>query len=94
MSNPFPGYMVKCTPQVKYNSQWGNPTWWGYWNDQYSGGRGIIVNLLDSGTIVVQTGTNALIGEVTFTGNPFNSTSAVTTALPCRIYVEKGGALP
>jgi hypothetical protein len=93
MSNPYPGYMVKLIAHIKYNNKWCETG--AYTGD--SSGYGIVVQQLlpDDTIILVSRSSGVLNTKAGESGAGFGLTSftAVTSA-PCRIYVEKGDALP
>ena len=92
LDNPFPGYMVKCVAEIKYNNKWGATGF--IYATQGVNGQGTDANLLSpDDTIIVQTGSDYLMIRSIYSGSPFNNTNSVASAL-CRVYVEKGGLLP
>jgi hypothetical protein len=97
MDSPWPGYFVKCFPQVLFNGEWGNAEWHDFYNGGPHQGNGVRCNLLGNDKIVVVSGSYFILQDLGphFQGYPFivPDSQSVRSA-PCRIYCEKGGPLP
>lgn len=85
VANPFPGYHVMCTAQIRVSGKWGIAGW------LYiaSGGQGVIASEFDD-KIIVQTGTTGLSHTGPIIGQPNPAiTAGITTPTPCRVLVWK-----
>lgn len=85
MSNPFPGYEVLCLTELFVDGKWGAT---GYAYSTTSGGFLTIATQLGD-EIIVQTGGGGLMTQSNASGNPFNKTTNLTAATPCRVKVWK-----
>lgn len=84
LDNPFPNKQVICQAEILFNDSWGNPEW--VWtNSSY----GVRANLFND-QIIVQTGLAGINNLSANSGNPFNTTTALTSA-PCRVLVWRVG---
>jgi microcystin-dependent protein len=95
--NPFPGYYVKCVPEILYNNEWGDPRWiFQYVSSSDYKALGVRTNQLNDDTIIVQTGNSGVMGFCSkYEGDPFGVTSVTTTtSAPCRVKVWKIGKIP
>jgi microcystin-dependent protein len=90
-SNPFPGYYVKCIPEVLINGVWGDPRW-GQTTETIGRIFGVNAGQLDDGSILVKGGNQQLTNS--WTGPIFNFTVSEYTTLPCRVKVWKIGKIP
>ena len=87
-TNPFPGYIVNCIAEIKFDNKWGCPAWYSIAND----GRGIGVHQLNDDSIVVQTGNNHVMTASSFeSGDPFGHAGVSISSAPCRVKVWKIG---
>lgn len=88
--NPFPGYYVHCEAQIYFEGKWGAAGW--VYSD---GGWGTAANqLLPDDKIVTQTGRQAVWNGISNNdGSPFNHSSNIKTALPCRVLVYRMGKI-
>lgn len=95
-SNPFPGYYVKCVPEILYNNEWGDPRWiFRFDGDSGYSSYGVRTNQLNDDAVVVQTGSRLRGYPSTCQGDPFGDTSGASpTTAPCRIKVWKIGKIP
>ena len=93
ISNPFPGYLVYCLMEFKFNGSWG-PAFANYY---YSGGGyGNSAFQYDNDSIVLWTGSSAILdGNANSGGHGFGNISGGSqTSGPCRVKVWKIGKLP
>ena len=87
--NPFPGYHVMCKTQILVNNKWG----WGGHHTATSYGRFVhATQLLPDDVIVIQSGRNYISGESNLDGNPFETSSPISTA-KYRVLVYKLGKI-
>ncbi len=90
LANPFPGLGVICEVQLQYGGAWGGVG--GFITVDGTGsttnGFGILARQ-HADTIVVQTGSAALMVSSAYDGNPFGITGNIVNPLPCRVRVNK-----
>ncbi|MBV7418440.1 hypothetical protein KW830_08220 [Comamonas sp. CMM03] len=90
MANPYPGLSVICEVQLQYGGVWGGVG--GFITVDGTGsttnGFGILARQ-HADTIVVQTGSAALMVSSAYDGNPFGITGNIVNPLPCRVRVNK-----
>lgn len=92
--NPFPGFYVEAVAEIFFNGAWGTAEQFGAQASSVNFAYGAKANhITPSDAIVLQTGLNGLIAPSNLALSPFGTTATVTTPLPCRIKVTKGGII-
>lgn len=81
IENPFPGHIVMCVAEIKFNDLWGDPKW--LWAE---GGQGVVATQLNDDSIVLQSGSHALSHAGNRIGTPLPITTTISSA-PVRIKV-------
>lgn len=88
--NPFPGYYIKCVPEILINGEWG------YISDQQHNsngfyGHGTYAAQLDAGDITLITGSYNIVYQDAYrfniSGAPHTSIPSMLTSAPIRIKV-------
>lgn len=82
--NPFPGHRVMCLAEVQSGGVWGATGWY-----YASTARGVTANQYNDSAIVVQTGSQFLLGVASEAGGVHGNSAAVGGSLPCRVKVWK-----
>ena len=97
LSNPFPGYIVKCEVEVYYNNKWGTAIYNGfsYSNSYYSNGAYCFQH--DNDDLVLNTGEQSILADTQYKRNvrpsTFDSINTYLTSIPCRVKVWKIGKI-
>lgn len=82
IANPFQGESINCQAEILVNGTWGITGW--YVN---AGGYGVSVgHLLESDTIIIQTGLKYICAGAAYGGSILSDATNISTA-PCRIKV-------
>lgn len=84
MDNPFPNEQVICLAEIYVNGVWGQTGF--IYSSSSSGGFGTIASQVDN-TIIIQTGSVAILATSRNSGSPHDSASNITVGAPCRIKV-------
>lgn len=94
--NPFPGYYVYCLAELYTGNEWGFTNWTSWYNGGYIA-SGVSVAQHNDNTIVLTSGINSLINNLTYEkildGYTWNNMPNSLFQLPCRIKIWKVGKI-